>query len=182
MATTMRRAIGRAMVLAVMVALVWGLFGGAQGAAAGGAQWIGPYSDGCYYYTDGVVSYWAACWRTDGNVGVVQAQNGQWVLAAVVGYDGYGCLAAWVGGMEYVYACPPLVAQTLWGDYTITNYVPGSGYTTIGGQGLPAGSFPTLTGNALIDSINVASQYYDAGVWLQPRCVTWDGYTCYASY
>lgn len=181
MATTMRNAVRRMTVLAAVVVIAWSLLGGTHGAAAATVQWVGPYADGCFYFTDGYTASWAACWRTDGYIGVVNAQNGGWVLAAIVGYDGYGCLAAWVGNIAYVYNCPPLVASTLWGDYIITNYVPGTGVSTIGGQGLPAGSFPTLTGNALIDAINVASQYHDAAVWLQPRCVTWDGVVCYAS-
>jgi len=183
MATTMRRAIRTIGMLAAIAAIAWSLAGGAAAAAgAGYQQWTGPYADGCYYYGNDAAASWAACMRADGTVGVVQAQNGEWVPAAVVGYDAYGCLASWINGQETIYACPPLVASTLWGDYTITNYTPGPGYTTIGGDGLPAESFhANLTGNALIDAINVSSNYYDVGVWLQPRCVTWDGYVCLAS-
>lgn len=178
--TTITGRIGK---VAVALALIWCLLGGTAPAPtiASGFQWTGPYADNCYYYGDQTASYWAVCPLTTGQVNVYQAQWGQWVAVALVGYDSFGCLAAWIGGIEYVYTCPALVGQTLWGDYTITNWTPGTGVSTIGGEGLPAGSFPTLTGNALIDAINVASQYNDAALWLQPRCLYWSGSVCYVA-
>jgi hypothetical protein len=175
--TAMRRMAQVIGLAAAIAGLACGLLGGS--AKAGGAQWIGPYSDGCWYYGDGATAWWAACPRSDGMVGVVAAQNGQWVLVAIVGYESHGCLAAWMNGQETIYACPTLVGSTYWGDYTITNWTPGPGYTTIGGDGLPAESFhAALTGNALIDAINVASNYQDVSLWLQPRCVMVDSSTC----
>src|SRR3954471_9920800 len=145
--------------------------------AEGSMSWA-PFTDGCYYLTDGSAHYERACARGDGAWEYSTAIDGQWHYDHSVNVNASGCLVAWNNSGVLAERCPqPAVTNSTMGgesvvfpDVRITGpggapITPGSGYTTIGGQGLDYVS-PGLTGNPLIDLIMIDAQFHDASIWM----------------
>lgn len=189
MTTTMTRRMMRALgLLTVVAAIAFGLAGvGTARASNGYETWVGPYADGCYLYWDGYQYTTDACPRGDGSFNFYVPSNGQWAYSYTAGYDANGCYFFWNGYQYTVYTCPVSVGQTKWStmggdsvlfpDVVITNYTPGSGYTTIGGDSVSGGWTPT--GNALIDSIMIEANYEANAIWLTPTCIEVVNGVCY---
>jgi hypothetical protein len=136
-------------------------------------QWFGPYSDGCYYFGDGVSFTLAGCHQADGTANYyIPDGYGSWVYAATGAWDAAGCFALWDATTMYSYVCPTstiiIGGTSLYPDVTMTNAVPFD--STLSGW--------QPTGIWELDQFMLESQDQNIDIWLRPLCNEIHDYTC----
>lgn len=143
-----------------LAAIMGGMLGSANGAAAstGYEQWMGGFSDGCYYFWDGYSYTSVACPQSDGSYSFYFSGYGEWVYSFSAGYLADGSAWLYYNG-QYYFDSPSYGAPT---------------YAVIGGS-----TWDTITGNPVIDQIVINSNNRMIDTWLEPNCIEIVGNTCY---